>query len=71
MNVLKEFEQLGNRASFHFAGPLDEQQLGYSCQVKALKIFDENSELQEDMRKIAKGFLWSLDLVRPEENSCG
>ena len=66
-NVLKEFESLGQKASFHFADDSGaEWYLGDKAEKDALELFDEHPDLQNQMREIARGFLWSLRLVRPE-----
>jgi hypothetical protein len=61
LQVLAEFQELGQRASFHLADDTGEEwPQGYSLQAKAVKLFDAHPELQRDMRKIATDFLWSL-----------
>jgi hypothetical protein len=67
LEVLAEFQRLGNMASFHLADDTgDEWPQGYSLQAKAVKLFDAHPELQRDMRKIATDFLWSLTFFRPD-----
>jgi hypothetical protein len=67
LQVLAEFQELGQRASFHLADDTgDEWPQGYSLQAKAVKLFDAHPELQRDMRKIATDFLWSLTFFRPD-----
>jgi hypothetical protein len=67
LQVLAEFQELGQMASFHLADDTgDEWPQGYSLQAKAVKLFDAHPELQRDMRKIATDFLWSLTFFRPD-----
>lgn len=65
-NVLEQFEGLGKDASYHYAGDMSEFSAGVALERQALKLFDTHPELQKDMREIAKGFLWSLSISRPE-----
>ena len=59
--TLKQFKTAGMNASFHYAADTcSEWGLGDKHKKAALKLFDENPELQPKMRLIAKGFLWSL-----------
>jgi hypothetical protein len=67
LQVLAEFQELGQMASFHLADDTGEEwPQGYSLQSKAVKLFDAHPELHRDMRKIATEFLWSLTFVRPD-----
>lgn len=59
-DTLTEFERLGNRASVIFSKPLDDWTMAYSCKNRAMELYHANPELQDRMREIAKGFLWSL-----------
>ena len=64
--ILKQFEKHGNNASYHFADDsTKEWGLAREEEAAALKLFDENEELQPAMRKISAGFLWSLSRRRP------
>ena len=66
--ILKAFKTHGRKASYHFADDSGvEWQNGYASKKAALKIFDENPELHEQMRKIAVDFLWSLKTSRPSK----
>ncbi len=61
MSVLVEFERLGDEASFHYADDTcKEWGLGQSAEGKAIALFKANPELQDEMREVARGFLWSL-----------
>jgi hypothetical protein len=61
-DILKQFEELGNTASFHFAGDNSELRSAYDAQTAAMKLYFDNPDLQDQMKKIANGFLWSLEL---------
>ena len=67
--VLQQFVNRGMAASFHYADDTasGEWRLGRSEEAKALRLFDDNPSMQRYMRDIAKGFLWSLKSVRPEQ----
>lgn len=66
-NILKEFKRLGEKASFHYADDsCKEWDLASSAESQALHLFDNNSHLQDEMREIARGFLWSLERKRPK-----
>ena len=63
--ILKEFTELGQTASYHYADyTTKEWSLGDTAKRAALKLFDNNPELQAQMRVIARNFLWSLTLER-------
>ena len=60
-NVTQEFERLGKQASFHYAAEgTGEWRLGSNLEQKARALFKQNPALQDEMREIAKGFLWTL-----------
>ena len=63
LETLVAFEDLGNQASFHYADDTasGEWRLGSTLEAKARILFDENPKLRDEMRKIAKGFLWTLE----------
>jgi len=65
--ILEQFKTHGMYASFHYADDTasGEWRLGRAEELKALKLFDDNPELQDEMREIAQGFLWSLKEGRP------
>ena len=66
--TLEQFRNHGSTASHHYADDTTgEWGAGRRAEGKALDLFDNNPELQLDMRKIAKGFLWSLNSKRPEK----
>ena len=65
--VLQQFKDRGISASHHYADDTcKEWGLADREKAKALKLFDDNPSMQRYMRDIAKGFLWSLESVRPE-----
>ena len=63
--VLDEFRKHGKQASYHYADDSgNEWRLGKQEEDAALALYDANPDLQEDMRDIATGFLWSLKMRR-------
>ena len=61
MNILEQFEELGNRASFHFADDSGREfDSGFARQREAEALFVQHPELREEMTKIARKFLWTL-----------
>ena len=67
--ILEQFKDYGMQASFHYADDTasGEWRLGSNLESRALKLFDENPELQPEMREIAKRFIWTLHIKRPVE----
>lgn len=64
--ILIKFKCHASSASFHYADDsCKEWGLAKQDKNDALKIFDENPELQNEMREIAKDELWSLSNERP------
>lgn len=64
--IVEAFVKLGMQASYHYADDSTaEWKLGGQAKAKALELFDANPELQEEMRKEAVGFLWSISMERP------
>ena len=64
--LLAQFRKGGSTASYHFADDTaSEWGLGSKHEKEALRIFDNHPELEEELREIAKGFLWSLNMKRP------
>ena len=65
--VLQQFKDHGMSASFHYADDTasGEWRLGRNEESMALRLFDDNPSMRGYMRDIAKGFLWSLESVRP------
>ena len=60
--ILEQFKKLGMDASFHFADDTgSEWGLAYRDQEKALDLYLKNPSLQEEMKEIAKGFIFSLE----------
>lgn len=67
--ILDQFKDYGNTASYHYADDTtSEWGAGKRAECNALELFDDNPTLQDDMREIAKGFLWSLSMKRPEND---
>ena len=65
--ILIKFKRHSSRASYHYADDsCKEWNLAKQDKEAALKIFDENQNLQNEMREIAKDELWSLSKERPE-----
>lgn len=65
VSILATFKDAGVTASFHYADNTgSEWGLGDNYKRTALKLFDNNPDLQSEMRVIAKGFLWSLGTDR-------
>jgi len=59
--ILAKFEELGNRASFHYADDsCKEWDLARNIRDEAEALFIQHPELREEMLKISKGFLWTL-----------
>lgn len=70
-DVLTEFKRLGAKASFHYADDsCKEWDLAYGAEREALRLYDEHPELEDEMREIAGGFLWSLEWKRPPSMEC-
>ena len=64
--VIEIFNTLGQKASYHFADDSG-REWGQASEYKniALDLFDACPEYQDEMREIAKKFLWSLKRERP------
>ena len=63
--ILEEFKMHGMKASYHYADDSGrEWHLASREKSAALDLFDANPELQDKMREISHGFLWSLSLER-------
>ena len=60
--TLERFKDLGMRASYHYADDTasGEWRLGSSLEAKARELFKQHPDLHDDMRGIAKGFIWTL-----------
>ena len=67
MNTLIElFKKHAKQASFHYADDTcKEWNLAREEKKMALKIFDENPELQTELRELAKNELWRINRERP------
>ena len=60
--ILEQFEKYGMDASYHYADDTcSEWDMAYREAEKARELFDNNKQLQKEMREIAKRFLWTLD----------
>ncbi len=59
--ILEQFKKLGDKASFHFADDTcREWASGHRAEKAAMKLFNDNPGLQNEMRMIARAFLWSI-----------
>lgn len=66
--VVEEFRKHGSTASYHYADDsTSEWGAGKRAECKALELFDNNPELQNEMRVISSRFLWSLEMKRPSK----
>jgi hypothetical protein len=60
MNALEQFKAHGNRASFHHASESgNEGSMAYNQESNAMDLYRLNPELRDQMRTIAKDFLWA------------
>ena len=67
MDILENFKELGEKASYHYADDSGKEwSLGNKAKLECLEIFDANPDLHNTMRAIAKGFLWSLGFERKD-----
>lgn len=65
-NPVDEFKRAGMDASYHYADDsTKEWGLARKAEREALRLFDAHPEHQDEMREVAKGFLWSLNIERP------
>ena len=68
--IIEDFRKHGMDASYHYADDSgSEWHQGAAEERAALELFDANPDLQGEMREVAKGFLWSLNMVRPVNDS--
>lgn len=67
-DLFEKFQALGHKASYHYADDSTKEWVfGDKAKYEALELFDNATpSLQKQMRDIAKGFLWSLTMERPE-----
>jgi len=67
--TLIEFQRHASRASYHYADDSCKE-WGLAKQEKdaAIKLFDDNPSMQNEMREMASGELWSLSSERPITN---
>jgi len=65
-DTLIKFKRHASRASYHYADDSCKE-WGLVKQDKdvALKLFDDNPAMQDEMREMAAGELWSLNSERP------
>ena len=65
-DTIREFKREGIAASVNYADDTTaEWKYGDKHKAKAMKLFNENPDLQEEMTKIAKRFLWTLPAKHP------
>ncbi len=63
--IIEEFKKFGNEASYHFADDSGaEWKHGNIAKRKAMCLFDENPKLQDEMKKVAEGFLWRSPYIK-------
>jgi hypothetical protein len=60
-DILNTFNDKGRQASFHYADDSGKE-WGHAKRLETdcRRLFAEHPELQDEMTKIAKGFLWTL-----------
>ncbi len=66
--AIEQFKKHGNQASYHYADDsCREWGLADAEKRKALAVFDANPDEREQMRAVARGFLWGheLEQLRP------
>lgn len=65
-DTLIKFKRHASRASYHYADDsCKEWDLAKQDKDAALKLFDDNPDMQAEMRGLAKDELWSLSSERP------
>lgn len=68
LEILKEFEEAGNQASFHLACDYgNEWRLAKQHQETCYRLYKDNPELNEEMKALAKDFLWGYEFMRSTE----
>lgn len=61
MSILEDFKSAGMQASFHYADDSGKEWgRARTLQNEAMQMYRDNPDLQDEMKTIAKGFLWSL-----------
>jgi hypothetical protein len=61
IDLLEKFREDGMQASFHYADDsCKEWGNANRLERECLKVFDNNPELQDEMRVIAESFIWKL-----------
>jgi hypothetical protein len=64
VEVLRLFDSLGRSASYHYADDsTKEWSQGDVDMFAAMNLYIGHPDLREEMQKIAKGFLWSLNMT--------
>jgi hypothetical protein len=59
--IVKQFKDLGFKASYHFADDSGKEwHLGNDLQKQAMDLFFANPDDQAEMLEISKEFLWSM-----------
>lgn len=68
-DTINAFKKAGVQASYFYADDTTKEwDLAADAKAKALALFDAHPELQPQMRAVARDFLWSLRMARPEED---
>jgi len=58
---LIKFDALGRQASFHYADDSGKEwSQAKTLEAQARALFEQNPDLQDQMREMARGFLWTL-----------
>jgi len=66
-DILTKFIHHAHLASYHYADDTcREWDLAKQDKDAALKIFDDNPDMQDEMRKLASIEIWSLSTERPK-----
>lgn len=64
-DIVEQFKDHGMSASYHYADDsCREWGAGDREKSKAMKLFNDNPDLQDDMSKVAEKFLWAPDFKR-------
>jgi len=66
--IIEQFNKHASSASYHYADDSCKEWGSADKELAlALKLFDDNPDLQDEMRELAKGQLWSIQQKRPKE----
>lgn len=63
--AIEQFKKHGDKASYHYADDsCREWGLADKEKANAIAVFDSNPSEQEEMRRVARGFLWGYELTQ-------